>query len=227
MITHPYWPLTGWAEYLCYEITGYFHADTMALEVWSRTPLPSGNIRRTCVQTPNRPYPSVNLVYTAFGVNPPADWQNSCDNLVQGWNKTGSQGWIGEIGTMRDWGAAPRNGTVLLMPPEPELPLDITAYTTPITGATNVYRSDKITCETSIDSVSWRFRNLGPGPWWWAEKYPDTLRTSLEERPGAGQYSSAYNYLFAKGIGPVDIWWINKDLTGHGSGWEWQLISHS
>ena len=224
---HDYWPMTGWAEYVCFEIDGYFHADTMALDVNARRRLPSRDIRRTYTPMPDPSFlPAVVMVESPPGTSPPPNWPDTAnDALVQGVERRADgSGWIGELGNLRAWTASPRDWIDLQIPPLPELPLRLTDYLDPISGSIAMTRTNKLTGEAFHETGTWRFRNLGLKEWWWQDRYGATLRTALEENPG--KPGGRYNFQLAKDVGLVDVWWINADLDGHGSGWEWQLTAY-
>lgn len=236
LFAHPpvgtqYWPLNNYCEYRTYAITGYYHPSTMALDVWTRTYISGSDARHTFIQLPGAQIPTAANVYTAAGVAAPSNWYGNNDNLAQSvWTPAnGGAGFIGESGT---FGASWAPGLTVLQPPEPQLPLDITQYTTAITGTTYVTHFDPTTNAVTQDSLTWKFRNMGIGTgpnntWWWSQ-FPDQLRTALEERPGAAVGNFVYNYVFAKNMGPIDIWWGTRQSDNTVvNGWEWQVIGCS
>ncbi len=227
-----YWPLNNWCDFRTYAITGYMHPDTMALDVWSRTYMPGNDLRHTFVPIHGAQIPTVAFVVTPVGVPAPPNWYDLHDNnLAQSvWSADGKSGYIGESGT---FGATWAPGSTILLPPEPEVPLDATQYTTAITGTTNVTVFAPNTNAVTASTLAWKFRNLGPGPspngvYWWPQ-YPNQIRTALEERPDTNKqspsYDIIYNYLLVAGIGPVDVWWGTRQADNTvTNGYEWQVI---
>lgn len=229
-VTSPYWPMPGWCEYHGNAITGIYHPDTMELDVWTRVPHPEWDRRHTFIPVPVSLIPTMALVITPAGTPAPANWMGTTDTLAESlWTTTGKDGWLGEVGTFGahvDYSGVP----TVMIPPEAELPVDpasmmvASTHTTAITIYTNGVASQS--------SLIWKFRNLGVGKglnntWWWAE-YPNQLRTTLEERPDTNMqtpdYDTVYGYLWAKGMGPIDVWWGTRAKDNTVSGYEWTII---
>ncbi len=247
--TCDYWPMAPkadgtlrWAEYRSYQIEGYWHADTMQLDIGPITKnadgtwkisngklyLPGHDIRRTYVPLTRDQKPRVAIVYTAAGVAVPDNWEGKCDTLVQGvYTADGKQGFVGEMGTL---GASWTNmNTADAWTPEPECPLDPGDYLTPTDGVCNWQAFDPATGVYTEGVIPWRFKNFGVGNCWWFDTYPNQLRTALMERPDTFDGENVYNYLFSSGHGLLNCWWgqRNKDNTVTQNAWAWEIIQHN
>lgn len=236
--THDYWPLGGWIEYQAFSIGGYFHPDTFELDVYDAVALTAAQypddyyIRKTFIPITDGPVPDFAIVYTHKDEVPPVDWKTSKRSLIQGMaTHICGAGVIGEIGTYSDFGN--HDLSSLALTPDPELPVDITD-TTVYTGHIEGVYYNKLTGATTSSSLDWRFKNLGlgkgPGNTYWWPEYPNQLRTYLEERydtnTAANTGDTVYNQLYAKGVGPVNIWWGTRGPDNHllpGTGWMWQI----
>lgn len=216
--THPYWPLTPGSriDYRAFVIEGYWHTDTMSLDVNKRD-LDTNQIpfSRTCIEVPKHRRPEIAVVGSNSGHVPTMadDWGNYVYYMGLWKPADGSPGWIGEVGDSKSESD----------PPDPELSLNPIAgerITVNVTGVD--FAPDGTATRNAMKAV---YGTIGFGPWWWADTYPDTLRTALIERPDEPT-GWVYNYLWAKGIGPVDMWWGMRDATGHVKGWEWQATGH-
>ncbi len=222
--------MTGWVEYACYTITGYYHPDTGQLDTWTPVRLPAGDCRMTYVPIDDGLVPKVARVVTALGVVPPADWRDICNSLIESPGYApGGAGYIGESGTYANYGTPPQKSTAFIQQPEPQLPLNDADYMTAVNGLSIVNNYDKATGNIiGSENMPWRFRNLGTngGTWWWPQ-YPNQLRTMLIERPDTYTGENVYNYLFAQGIGLLMEWTIARKRDNTGAGWMRQIIAHS
>lgn len=186
------------------------------------------------------PFPQCVIVYTPIGTPCPADWYGQCNNLVQSVGVFSDGGnFIGEAGCYNNYAMPPVLGKSNLgFQPEPELPMDITKYTTPIMG-TKAWTSYDLTGATPavMGTMTTRFKNFGVGPgpngeWLtsapWSN-YQNQLQTYLEENPDtfvAGS-NGCYKYVWGEGVGMLLVVWGDRARDNTLTGYMFQLSAHS
>ncbi len=230
MITHPYFPRTVAQDYYAFSVTGKFNPATHMLEVTSAARLSESDHRRHYVAV-DFPLPWTAMVYTEMGGTLPLNWRDVCYGSIQALGAApGGKGFIGEAGEFTEYfkpGTPVNPNCHLFMQPEPELPVNVTEYRTPVDVAVSGNRYNKLTGEIVTEACPCRFRNIGPGPnangtWWWPQ-FPDQLLTCLMERPDTYASEDIYNYCWAKNVGLLSAVWITRQRDNTGSGYMFQL----
>lgn len=217
---HPYCPYTSGSsiDYIVYKITGVYDPVTMDLDVRSRTQSPTNAFQTyTALRVPS-PEPTVYLAGTLTGEPTPTldslKDPSAFPYLIDGvWQPAiGGKGWIGEANVLK--------------PYEPKLTMN------PVVGekfnlncAANTFVNGQVT-QWTFDCTYSTIAHGAWGPW------SDTYRTGLLENTAERQQWGAYNYIFAKGIGPVNYWKGAIDANNaiidtpqNWSGYEWYAVA--
>lgn len=214
--TAPYWPLRPGSRitYRAYIIEGYFHSTTFELDINKREVDPNQPVfQRTVVALPQLQIPAVATVHSTPPHVPTIndDWSQASPLYQMLWKPRDGKAFIGEAGGNHS----------LAFPPDPILTLDpVVGERITVDVAGYDFAADGTATPATLRSVYATISNTGH---WWVDKFPDTVRTGLSERPGEPGWR--YNNLWARDIGPVDMWWIYADENGHGKGFEWQVVN--
>lgn len=218
---HPHWPLTpgSWIEYVMFDISGPYNPATGEIGITSQTIRPKTfwttgpRMRTTCVADPNAQIPAIRRINSEPGTPPGSSFKNM--GLYEGpWYPTALDKpvppFIGESGGVN----------FTCTPPEPKLTMNpVAGETFSLTCRFRGYATEPDSSQYAGD-INCRYltRHVAQ-PW---GPYTDTVRTHLIERPGEA-HEIAYNYVFQRGVGPVDWWWgivyRNPDGTHRVEGW--------
>ncbi len=180
---NPYLPLTaGWIDYAVFQVKLAWHDATMHLDILEQTPVPAdqnGFQRITRIPCGGA---------TAFTFGKGCIATSTIVPSATLYNGESPDG-IGEYINNVDTG-------MVQVPPI----LELQANPTPgreITGTSQIFD-----CQNGIwrwFPYPWRNRVIALGPW---ATWPDTVRSGLRETTGG-----VYNYVHARDIGAVDLWW--------------------
>lgn len=222
---HPYCPWTPGSsiDYVVMEINGLYHPENMFLDVTNRTVAPLNSKQTvTCVRVPT-PEPSIYLCSTLTG-EPTPTIDNLSDTgtfpyLINGkWNPLdGSTGWIGESTVLRPYEA--------LLTLNPVVGEKLT-----LSSQANTYDGPASYIDRKVNNwvFNYQYSTLSKGSWGITPEWNDTFRTGILENYDQRDKWAAYNYVFQKGIGPVNYWKgvIAADNTiVPGTGYEWYAVA--
>lgn len=210
----PYWPMIpgSWIESVMFDIRGNYNPSTGEIGITWQQPrktfwTDSTEMRTTCIIDRNAQVPAVRRINGPVGVVLSPDMDMRGQGLYEGpWFPAPGDDQvpphIGETGGV----------DFICTPPEPKLTLN------PVAGqvfdVSCHYRSFARE-SADVPYAGWidcRHITHHVGQSW--GQHADTVRTHLIERPGAA-HEIAYNYVFARDIGPVDWWW---GVVGHDGG---------
>lgn len=118
--THPFWPLVpgSFIEYKAYLIKGYYHPDTMQIDINERVVDPNTPIfRRTCVLVPQRRSPTMAVVTSNSGHVPVLtdDWTGNVLYQML-WKPASGPAWLGEAGDDHVVEAGPPDPLITMNP---------------------------------------------------------------------------------------------------------------
>lgn len=182
-------------DYDVMKITGKYHPENMLLDVITRVDAPENSKQSVkCLRVPMEG-PSMYLCsYLTGEPEPTLDTLKDTlpfPYLINGkWEPAdGSVGWLGEANVVR-----PYQALLTINPVVGEV----------ITQDANVmwFNDDG---QVIPGVFKYKYSTLAVGPWG-NNTWPDTIRTGMIENYDDPTKLAAYNYVWAKGIGPVNYW---------------------
>ena len=190
---HPYFPLRGWIKYAVFQFEGIYHAPSKQLSIVSQTtpPLNAVQIWKQ-VRLPS-PFPVVATVTTLPGQPEPTpdNMEALYPHYIQNgrWRSSdGTQDWFGEANT--------------LFPFQPILTTNpVVGEQFRVTSDNHGFNAAGVTDPTGKFTVD--YKTMYHGPW---AGWPDCWMTAMVENPQLPEVVCPYNYVFARGIGRVDLW---------------------
>lgn len=208
-MVNPYLPLTdGTAQvFQLNRVKGIWHPETMHFDVTERTPYTGPNCTQTHLQT-HIPLAFPFIAQTVCGDGQPVEFNKARALYKSKWRNPDGFEYVGE--SMNEHG-------MLELPPIPLL------HCSPVAGQ-QIAGSSLITEPGGNQfSFPWKSGCLHVGKPW--DRWPDTVRMALLERPDEPSQRQGYNQIFARGIGEVHYWKgsIRADWTCD-DGWEWYAI---
>jgi len=217
-----YWPAreSSWIRYKIFRIQAHWSQATKQLTVCSRYPTSAEAFFKVSWVTGPSVAPSFNEISECIPFNPANGMTSGkLGNIQFAFADSGSQ-FIGELG-VADEG-------FLVAPPEPKIPCDPIAWfdhqtrlgSAPLRTVHHVLdsRSGALKMRPLVTNftVIGHYTNWGP--------HPDCWRTSLQE--GDAMPAPVYNYVFARDIGPIDVWYVNDgSFDSRGMGWGWEFYA--
>lgn len=219
---HPYWPAreSSWTRYQIFRILAHWNPQNRQLTVCSRYPVAhEAFVSNEWVTSPSIA-PSFNEKFQYFPCNPDnGDTRGHCLGNIGFQFAVGGSWFIGEVGHA-DKG-------FLVAPPEPKLPYDPNGW---YAHQCRLGGAPLRTVHQVLDSRSgvlktWpmvtNFAVIGHYAW---GPHPDCWWTSLQE--GDGMNAAVYSYVFARGIGLVDFWYVNKgEFDSNNMAWGWEYYA--
>lgn len=157
-------------------------------------------------------YQEVTTVGTVCAASAPPDLSES---LVEGWFAPTSNWYLGEYSNLGQTACNPGEAKMLMNPQGGE---QIDIHSTVTSGG-----------QVVSNNFHWTYQTIGHYAAW--AGIPDCWWTCLVEWQANGHPNAVYNYVFARGIGMINFWWI-RGLTQQpngnwtGTGFEELAISH-